>query len=112
MANDALQDCVGRAFKDTVEAGQLIYAGGMSREIKDEYIKAHSALLKLKSMLVRRTVRVDKYGNRWPDAPDSEFCSECGQPDNCGDCNHQPLSPDDVEELGGEPRAPATAASA
>ncbi len=48
-------------------------------------------------------MRKDKYGNLWPDAPDFEFCPECGQPDNCGDCTHEPLSPDDVEELGGDP---------
>jgi hypothetical protein len=47
--------------------------------------------------------RLDKYGNRWPDAPDFEFCPECGQPDNSGDCDHTPLSPEDVKTLGGDP---------
>lgn len=47
--------------------------------------------------------RTDKYGNRWPDAPDSEFCSTCGQPDNCGDCNHERLSAEEVRDLGGVP---------
>jgi hypothetical protein len=51
---DPLADLVNKAFRDTVEAGELIYAAGMSREIKDEYLKAHSALLKLKTMLVTK----------------------------------------------------------
>jgi hypothetical protein len=25
---------------------------------------------------------------RWP----QEFCPECGQPDNCGDCDHTPIT--------------------
>lgn len=45
----------------------------------------------------------DKYGNTWPLAPSEEFCPTCGQPDNCGDCNHTELPPDLVRELGGKP---------
>ena len=30
-----------------------------------------------------------------------ELCPECGQPDNCGDCDHTPLPHDEVIELGG-----------
>lgn len=44
----------------------------------------------------------DKYGALWPE--EYEVCSECGQPDNTGDCNHKRLSNDDVWELGGIPR--------
>lgn len=43
----------------------------------------------------------DKFGRRWP-FPKSELCDECGQPDSCGDCNHQKLSDDDVALLVGE----------
>ena len=31
-----------------------------------------------------------------------ELCPECGQPDNCGDCDHNPLSRDEIERLGGK----------
>lgn len=41
----------------------------------------------------------DRYGRVWP--ANYELCGECGQPDNCGDCNHAPLAPDQVRELGG-----------
>jgi hypothetical protein len=44
----------------------------------------------------------DSFGNTWK-LPASEVCQKCGQPDNCGDCNHQPLSPEEVRELGGIP---------
>jgi hypothetical protein len=43
----------------------------------------------------------DKFGNLWP--ADYELCPECRQPDNCGDCNHQPLSREHVRDLGGQP---------
>lgn len=36
----------------------------------------------------------DRYGRTWNLSPD-ELCPECGQPDNCGDCNHEPLSDED-----------------
>jgi len=41
----------------------------------------------------------DKYGRGWPDH--YELCPECRQPDNCGDCWHDPLTPEQVDELGG-----------
>lgn len=43
----------------------------------------------------------DIYGNEWPE--EYELCPECLQPDNCGDCNHEPLPPNEVIELGGVP---------
>jgi len=43
---------------------------------------------------------LDKYGRIW-DNPIWDKCTVCGQPDNCGDCNHQPLTRADVIELGG-----------
>jgi hypothetical protein len=43
----------------------------------------------------------DNYGVSW-ELPASELCPECGQPDNCGDCNHEPLTADDVRELKGD----------
>jgi hypothetical protein len=44
---------------------------------------------------------VDKYGNLWPTA--FVLCSECKQPDNCGDCEHGELLPEHVREIGGVP---------
>jgi len=46
-------------------------------------------------------MKQDRFGRKW-DLPASELCPVCGQPDNCGDCDHNPLSPDEVIELGGE----------
>ncbi len=43
---------------------------------------------------------LDKYGRVW-DNPIWDKCPVCGQPDNCGECNHQPLSESDVIELDG-----------
>lgn len=48
-------------------------------------------------------MQTDRYGSRWP--KDFICCPECGQPDNCGDCDHTPLRPDEVKELGGIPTA-------
>ena len=45
---------------------------------------------------------IDKFGHRW-DLPKNELCSTCGQPDSCGDCNHQPLTRLQVDWLGGIP---------
>jgi hypothetical protein len=44
-------------------------------------------------------MKIDRYGRGWHDS--TETCVECGQPDNCGDCNHEPLAPEDVDEMGG-----------
>lgn len=47
-----------------------------------------------------RTVPViDRYGRIWR-LPQAELCPECGQPDNCGDCNHEPLTDEQAAELG------------
>lgn len=43
---------------------------------------------------------VDKYGRVW-DLPQTELCRECGQPDNCGECNHKRLTDEEVRRLGG-----------
>lgn len=43
----------------------------------------------------------DAYGRTWPQVPDAERCRTCGQPDNCGDCNHTPLTDAEVVQLGG-----------
>lgn len=32
--------------------------------------------------------------------PESERCATCGQPDNCGDCNHVHMSDADLAILG------------
>lgn len=42
----------------------------------------------------------DKYGVKWK-LPKNELCSSCGQPDSVGECNHQQLSGENVEILGG-----------
>ena len=44
----------------------------------------------------------DKYGRLWPLLGARERCFKCGQPDNCGDCNCNPLRVSQVLELGGE----------
>lgn len=36
---------------------------------------------------------------------DPETCSTCGQPDNCGDCDHTPLSAEDFARLDKPARA-------
>lgn len=41
----------------------------------------------------------DRYGRKW-DLATEELCTECGQPDNCGDCNHDPLTEKQARELG------------
>jgi hypothetical protein len=57
------------------------------------------ALCKRKDL--RKSARAaDIYGRVW-DLPESELCSTCGQPDNCGDCNHERLTDDEVAELQG-----------
>lgn len=47
----------------------------------------------------------DRFGRRWPelDGHPEERCPVCGQPDNCGDCNHEPLTDDEARSLGGVP---------
>lgn len=42
---------------------------------------------------------VDSYGRAWEYAI-GEFCPVCGQPDNCGDCQHGPLSEEQARLLG------------
>lgn len=46
------------------------------------------------------TTTIDKFNTEWQ-LPLEELCPECGQPDNCGDCNHQPLTDTEVRQLGG-----------
>lgn len=41
----------------------------------------------------------DKFGRIWDMRP-WDLCDECGQPDNCGDCNHNKLTIDEVKEIG------------
>ena len=45
-------------------------------------------------------MNVDIYGRAW-NLPLIELCNDCGQPDNCGDCNHEPLTDTDYETLDG-----------
>lgn len=40
----------------------------------------------------------DKYGVTWSSVK-SALCPICGQPDNCGDCNHKKLSKEEVRIL-------------
>jgi|TARA_R110000803_G_scaffold112660_4_gene181026 hypothetical protein len=46
-------------------------------------------------------VTIDNYGVKWK-LPINELCSSCGQPDSVGECNHKPLSYENVEILGGK----------
>ena len=41
----------------------------------------------------------DRYGRTW-NLPSGELCPECGQPDNCGDCTHEPITAEQAAELG------------
>ncbi len=52
----------------------------------------------------RRVIKVkdgyrDIYGRIW-DIPRNELCRDCGQPDSCGDCNHNRLTNKEVKILG------------
>jgi hypothetical protein len=51
-----------------------------------------------------RLITLDKFGNLWDNQPPDK-CPICGQPDNCGDCNHKRLADSDVLELGGVPNS-------
>lgn len=44
----------------------------------------------------------DLYGRSWPGVPENERCRTCGQPDNCGECDHVALTARDVLQLGGQ----------
>ena len=50
---------------------------------------------------IKKGWKYDRFGNRWPG--DFVVCPECGQPDNCGDCNHAPCTPEQILEMGGLP---------
>jgi hypothetical protein len=41
---------------------------------------------------------LDRYGRVW-NLPSEELCPECGQPDNCGDCDHAPLTDEEAASL-------------
>lgn len=45
-------------------------------------------------------VTQDIHGRLW-NLASHELCPDCGQPDNCGDCTHEPLGAIDVRVLGG-----------
>ena len=49
--------------------------------------------------LFRAPPRPDVFWRKWEALPDSELCLVCGQPDSCGDCNHERLSKEDVARL-------------
>ena len=40
----------------------------------------------------------DVYGRTWP-YPKKELCPTCKQPDNTGDCSHEPLSNADALQI-------------
>ncbi len=46
--------------------------------------------------------RPDAFDRDWPEIADEELCVVCGQPDNCGDCNHRQLTGEDVAVLKGD----------
>lgn len=41
----------------------------------------------------------DIFGVDWGEVSSNERCSSCGQPDNCGDCNHVQLARQQVEPM-------------
>lgn len=41
----------------------------------------------------------DNYGVDWP--IDFICCPVCGQPDDCGDCNHKPYTKEEVKMIRG-----------
>ena len=43
----------------------------------------------------------DEFGVTWT-LPKEELCPTCGQPDSCGDCNHEQLTSSEVKILGGK----------
>ena len=54
-------------------------------------------------MKYRKPVKVrggykDHYGRVWP-YPKNELCPVCGQPDSCGDCNHNKLTDAEVANI-------------
>lgn len=42
--------------------------------------------------------RPDDFGRTW-NLPDDELCPTCGQPDNCGDCDHTEMSEEEAKTL-------------
>jgi hypothetical protein len=55
-----------------------------------------------------RDDRIDRWGRNWPS--EMELCPDCGQPDNCGDCDHTRISDEDRLTLihGDEPAPDCT----
>ena len=51
------------------------------------------------------TVSIDRYGRVW-DLPATELCPNCRQPDNCGDCNCDPLTESQIRLLAGRTETP------
>jgi hypothetical protein len=47
--SDTLSTLIEEAFAAVVEAEHIAYAGGLPRELKDDLIAAHSALLRAKN---------------------------------------------------------------
>ncbi len=41
-------------------------------------------------------MKEDKYGVKW-ELPENELCPDCGKPESCGNCDHSPLSQEDIE---------------
>jgi hypothetical protein len=54
--------------------------------------------VRIKTGSIMKTYR-DVFGRIWK-LPKNELCPVCGQPDNCGDCNHVRLTKADVVALG------------
>lgn len=42
----------------------------------------------------------DRYGRFWGPMSPNEVCNDCGQPDNCGDCEHGALTDAQAKSLG------------
>lgn len=69
-------------------------------EVADEIVKT-TGIPKETFNLFRLNDVVSEYLSDYGVQYEDETCPECGQPDNCGDCDHTPLSPDELESLKG-----------
>ena len=61
--------------------------------------KCTTHYIKFRSIRIMKTI--DKYGVTWNNES-WDKCPVCGQPDSCGDCNHEPLTRAEIIEIDGE----------
>jgi len=71
-----------------------------ARRAQQEHEQKHDVQLEMdyRSAAERQQAQMNSE-IQWPEG--TELCPVCKQPDNCGDCNHHPLTAEEVVELGG-----------